>query len=139
MKWTLCGYTGKPNFRVRPPAGRESDLWLKIGKNNAEHYTWGNHCDGWHLVKNDDLSIIFERMPGNTCEVRHYHNHSRQFFFVLSGTATLDVDGKKVILNPDEGYEVPPRVPHQMLNETESEVEFLVTSQPNSKGDRVLE
>lgn len=90
-------------------------------------YTWGNHCDGWHLVKNDDLSIIFERMPGNTCEVRHYHNHSRQFFFVLSGTATLDVDGKKVILNPDEGYEVPPRVPHQMLNETESEVDPSLT------------
>jgi mannose-6-phosphate isomerase-like protein (cupin superfamily) len=111
---------------------------MKISKINAEHYLWGDHCDGWHLVKNDDLSIIHERMPPNTYEVRHYHNHSRQFFFVLSGKATLEVDGILVELNPQEGYEVPPLVPHQMFNTTNQDVEFLVTSQPNSKGDRVL-
>jgi mannose-6-phosphate isomerase-like protein (cupin superfamily) len=110
---------------------------MKISKQNAEHYIWGNHCDGWHLVKNKDLSVIHERMPANTSEVRHYHQKSRQFFFVLSGTATLEMNGERVTITPLEGIEVPPLVPHQMMNESNRDVEFLVISQPTSKGDRM--
>ena len=111
---------------------------VKKNKSNAEHYLWGDNCDGWHLVKSQDLSIIHERMPAHTSEVRHYHQHARQFFYVLSGVATIEVDGKEITLKPHEGIEVPPLVPHQMFNKSNNEVEFLVTSQPTSKGDRVL-
>jgi mannose-6-phosphate isomerase-like protein (cupin superfamily) len=111
---------------------------LKISKQNAEHYIWGDHCDGWHLVKNKDLSVIHERMPVNTLEVRHYHNKAHQFFFVLSGTATLEINGECIALNPKEGVEVSPLIPHQMRNESDQDVEFLVISQPDSRGDRIL-
>lgn len=111
---------------------------MKINKQNAEHYIWGDNCDGWHLVKNSELSVIHERMPENTSEVRHYHSQARQFFFVLSGTATLEIDGEQVVLRPLEGVEVPPFLPHQMLNESNQPVEFLVISKPASKGDRIL-
>jgi mannose-6-phosphate isomerase-like protein (cupin superfamily) len=113
-------------------------FFMKISKQNAEHYLWGSNCDGWHLVRSQDLSIIHERMPANTSERRHYHEKSRQFFFVLSGTVTIEVDGKEIILHQHEGVEVPPLVPHQVFNKSEHEVEFLVISQPTSKGDRVL-
>lgn len=53
---------------------------MKISKQNAAHYVWGGQCDGWHLVQNDTLSIIHERMPAGTFETRHYHSTSRQFF-----------------------------------------------------------
>lgn len=112
---------------------------MKISKQNAEHYVWGNQCDGWHLVKQKDLSIIHERMPGNTSEVRHYHHYARQFFFVLSGTACMELNGEVIMLNAQEGVEVPPSVPHQMQNITNEEVEFMVISQPNSRGDRIEE
>ncbi|MNN79949.1 Cupin domain protein [compost metagenome] len=111
---------------------------MKVSKHNAEHYIWGDQCDGWHLVKDGELSIIHERMPANTAEVRHYHEKSRQFFFVLSGTATLEVAGVEYTLNSQEGKEVQPLIPHQMLNKSDKDVEFLVTSQPPSKGDRIL-
>jgi mannose-6-phosphate isomerase-like protein (cupin superfamily) len=111
---------------------------MKTSKQNAEHYVWGDNCDGWHLVKNQDLSVIHERMPANTLEKRHYHKQVRQFFFVLSGTATIEIEGKEIILNPQEGVEVPPLVPHQMFNKSSYDVEFLVISQPTSKSDRVL-
>ncbi|MFD6211024.1 cupin domain-containing protein [Peribacillus sp. NPDC060253] len=111
---------------------------MKKSKHNAEHYIWGDNCDGWHVVKNLDLSIIHERMPAHTSEIKHYDQHARQFFFVLSGIATIEVDGKEITLNPQEGVEVPPLVPHQMFNKSNNEVEFLVTSQPTSKGDRIL-
>jgi len=109
---------------------------LKISKQYAEHYNWGNQCDGWHLVKNNELSIIHERMPAKTAEVNHYHHQAQQFFFVLSGTATIDIAGKISVLQKNEGIEVPPLTPHQMRNDSEDDVEFLVISQPNSRGDR---
>ncbi|MFE1629710.1 cupin domain-containing protein [Brevibacillus reuszeri] len=109
----------------------------KISKANAEHYKWGEQCDGWHLVKGQELSVIHERMPGNTAEVRHYHERSRQFFFVLSGVAVLEVAGVRHELFAQEGVEVPPRVAHQMKNEGAADVEFLVISQPTTRGDRI--
>ncbi|SFB13474.1 MULTISPECIES: cupin domain-containing protein [unclassified Bacillus (in: firmicutes)] len=110
---------------------------MKVTKETAEHYKWGKDCDGWHLVKNDNLSIIYEEMPPHTAEVRHYHEKAQQFFYILKGTATLEMNGTKVILHEKEGMEVPPLVPHQMFNESDERIEFLVTSQPNSRGDRV--
>ncbi|MGE7947412.1 hypothetical protein [Lysinibacillus sp. NPDC093688] len=44
---------------------------LKISKQYAEHYRWGDQCDDWHLVKNKDLSIIHECMATKTVEVNH--------------------------------------------------------------------
>ncbi|KQO01395.1 cupin domain-containing protein [Paenibacillus sp. Leaf72] len=111
---------------------------MKVSKNTAEHYSWGDRCDGWHLVKNQDLSIIHERMPANTSEVKHYHQTARQFFFVLSGTATMEIGDKVVIINGQEGMEVSPHIPHRMSNQSNAEIEFLVISQPNSKGDKII-
>jgi hypothetical protein len=38
-----------------------------ISRQTAEHYTWGgpqrSQCDGWHLVKTRELSIIEELVP----------------------------------------------------------------------------
>ncbi len=108
-----------------------------ISKSKAEHYTWGNLCDGWRLMNRTDLSVIHERMPPGTSEVRHYHQRARQFFFVLSGVATLEIDGKRELLHTYDGVEVAPGVPHQMMNESPGDIEFLVISHPTTQGDRV--
>src|SRR5438046_570734 len=108
-----------------------------ISTQNAEHYQWGKNCDGWHLVKSDALSIIQERMPPGTSEVNHYHEKARQFFFVLSGEATLEINSESTVLQAQQGIEVPAGTPHQMRNESTAEVVFIVTSMPKSHGDRV--
>lgn len=110
---------------------------MKISKQTAEHYLWGDNCDGWHLVKNSELSVIHERMPVKTTEVIHYHNKARQFFFILMGVATIQIDGEIITLHPQEGIEVPPLMEHQLRNDSDQDVEFLVISQPNSRGDRI--
>ncbi|MCC5661034.1 cupin domain-containing protein [Nostoc sp. XA010] len=63
---------------------------------------------------------------------------THQFFFILSGKATLEIDGSRQMLSQHEGVEVPPNVPHQMLNQSNCNLEFLVISQPPSHGDRFL-
>jgi mannose-6-phosphate isomerase-like protein (cupin superfamily) len=107
-----------------------------INKDNAEHYTWGAGCDGWRLVDRPDLSVIHERMPPGTAEVRHFHQAARQFFFILSGVATLEIAGAREVLRTGQGVEVPPGVPHQVFNHSDQDVEFLVISHPTTRGDR---
>jgi mannose-6-phosphate isomerase-like protein (cupin superfamily) len=109
-----------------------------ISKTNAEHYVWGQNCDGWHLVKNSNLSIIQERMPPQTSEVRHFHENSNQFFYVLSGEATMEIDGKQEVLKSGQGIEISSGVTHQMFNNTDNFLEFIVVSCPPSHGDRIL-
>jgi len=109
-----------------------------IDKKIAEHYEWGQSCDGWHLVKNPSLSVLQERMPPHSFEIRHYHNSSRQFFFVLSGHATIECGDRREILQAKQGVEVPPGTLHQVCNESEENLEFLVISCPPSHADRVI-
>lgn len=110
-----------------------------VSTRNAEHYSWGGDCHGWHLLKRDDFSIIQERVPAGQSEVRHYHRRSRQFFFVLEGKATMEIDGAVRVLGKHEGIEIPPGVPHQFRNESAKDVVFLVISMPSSHNDRVVE
>lgn len=109
-----------------------------ISKANAEHYVWGGDCDGWHLVRQADLSVIHERMPPDRREVRHHHTKSRQFFFVLSGELTMEIAGETIVIGAGSGREIAPGTPHQAINASGLPVEFLVISQPPAQGDRVL-
>lgn len=104
---------------------------------NVDHYLWGQKCDGWHLLKSDSLSIIYERMPPGTREARHFHNKAQQFFFVLEGEAMMELDGKEFVIHPHEGVQVPAGKPHQMFNRSKADVFFMVISQPPSHRDRV--
>ncbi|XID94983.1 cupin domain-containing protein [Paenibacillaceae bacterium WGS1546] len=90
-------------------------------------------------MKREDLSIIHERMPPDTNEVRHFHNKSRQFFFILKGKASIEINGIVHELTQHEGIEIPPQITHQIFNRSSSDIEFLVISHPTTKGDRTLD
>lgn len=108
-----------------------------ISKHNAPHYLWGDQCDGWYLVNHQDLLIIHEKMPGNSQEKSHYHRQARQFFFVLSGILTMELEGVSSQLHPQQGIEIPAQAMHQARNDHADPVEFLVISQPSTRGDRI--
>jgi mannose-6-phosphate isomerase-like protein (cupin superfamily) len=112
---------------------------VPISDANATHYTWGAEdypCDGWHLVRTPEISVILERMPPGTSEVRHHHERARQFFFVLEGELTIAMEDDEFALGPEQGIEVAPTVPHQVFNRSLQDVRLLVISQPPSHGDR---
>ena len=111
-------------------------MTLPISTTTAPHYTWGEQCDGWHLVRTASLSVIQERMPPGTREQRHRHAHAQQFFFVLHGRLVLEIEGTHHVLGEGVGLEVQPGVAHTALNESATDVAFLVISQPPSHGDR---
>ena len=107
-----------------------------IAKENAEHYNWGDGCDGWYLMNRPDMLIIHEKMPPGTGEKRHFHAVSRQFFFVLQGVLTMELDGTLHDIAAQQGIEIPPQSKHQARNNRDEPVEFLVISHPTTRGDR---
>ena len=108
-----------------------------INKTLAEHYTWGENCDGWHLVKSDKLSVIQERVPSGCGEVRHYHKLAEQFFFIISGVATMVLEQQTFTLQANDGIHIPAGKVHQLSNQHQTDLIFTVTSTPPSHGDRV--
>jgi mannose-6-phosphate isomerase-like protein (cupin superfamily) len=111
----------------------------KISRNTADHYTWGQVCDGWHLVRDPALSVIEESMPPGAQEVRHYHCKAQQFFYILSGKATMEAEGETIGLCAGEGIRISAGIRHQIRNESSDPVRFLVISQPASHGDRIAD
>ena len=108
-----------------------------ISNKTAEHYIWGDGCDGWHLVKSERLSVIHERMPPGRAETMHYHQRAEQFFFVLSGIATMEIAGKAFTIHPHHGIHVTAGLPHRISNRHHADLVFTVTSTPPSHDDRI--
>jgi len=103
----------------------------------AEHYRWGGVCDGWHLLRRDDLSVIQETVPPGAGEAAHLHILSRQFFYVLEGSASMEIGETTLELRAEEGIEIPPGTSHRLFNAGNVPLRFLVVSMPKSHGDRI--
>lgn len=110
---------------------------MKLTKENAEHYVWGQCCDGWHLVKTEALSVIQERMPPGASETMHHHLKAQQLFFILQGTAIIEADGVEYEIRSNESFHITKGVKHKISNKGQEDLHFLVISEPKSHGDRV--
>ena len=108
-----------------------------VSRATAEHYIWGNGCDGWVLLPREDLLVIQERMPPDASEVRHFHSRARQFFYVLSGELTMELEGRWHVVPASNGIEIPPLARHRAMNAGEQEVNFVVISSPTTRDDRI--
>ena len=108
-----------------------------VSRESAEHYRWGVDCDGWHLVKDKQLSVIEEFMPPGSAEIRHYHERAQQFFYILTGEVLMEIDGENVLIPAGSGVRIMPGTRHQIRNPSSSPVRFLVISQPSSRDDRI--
>src|SRR5580693_3076610 len=102
--------------------------------NPLTHYQWGASCEGWTLVDELSLSIKLEKMPGHTSEQKHFHQIARQFFFILQGEAVFEIAGERVRVGSGEGIHIDAGKAHRILNETNADLEFILTSQPSSAG-----
>lgn len=107
-----------------------------IKKADTEHYNWGENSEGWHLVKTPGLSVIEERMPPGATEVLHFHEHSQQFFYILSGIASFEVEADKMEVHSGEGIHLIPGQKHLVANDGKDDLCFLLISQPEAQGDR---
>lgn len=110
---------------------------MVVSIGTADHYVWGDICDGWHLLKREDISVIQERVPSGASEVMHYHTKARQFFYILEGEGVMNFEDHVIALKKGQGIEIAPEIQHQFRNQSNDDVHFLVISVPSTRGDRV--
>lgn len=108
-----------------------------VSVQNAEHYTWGQNNDGWHLLKSDALSVIEERMPPGNFEQKHYHQKSRQVFYILLGEAHFEIADQTVTVAAGQSIYIEPGTVHGLFNKSSQDLRFIVISCPQSHGDRI--
>ncbi len=130
---------GQPASAQRGSLQAGSVSVTSVSRDNAEHYRWGTHCDGWHLVKDMQLSVIEEFMPPGAAEIRHHHEKAQQFFYILTGEVLMEVNGQNTLVPAGSGIRILPGTRHQIRNPSSGPVRFLVISQPPSHGDRIDE
>jgi len=63
-------------------------------------------------VKNQSLAEA--SMPAGTATERHYHKDAEEFYFLLEGTGTMEVDGGVVNVGPGDAILIPPGSWHQI-------------------------
>jgi mannose-6-phosphate isomerase-like protein (cupin superfamily) len=110
----------------------------KVSKENPmRHYIWGNQCEGWDLADWDSLSVKYERMPPGTDEQEHFHQQAGQFFYILKGEAVFEIEGERIHVNCHAGIQIEPGQKHRILNEGPGDLEFVLSSRPSTKWDRI--
>lgn len=119
------------------------DIWMIkahdpiVSTGTAEHFVWGDGCDGWWLKKDGKFTVIEEVMPSCASEAKHYHKEVEQFFYVLDGSLVITVDDHEYTLQQNQGLTIKPGVMHQVFNKSKEPARFLVVSCPDSHEDRV--
>lgn len=108
-----------------------------ISTNSAEHFVWGDNCDGWWLKKAGRFTVISELMPAGTSEIKHFHKETEQFFYILEGMLTIELNDTTYELHKDESITIVAGAPHRVYNNTNGIVKFIVVSCPDSHNDRV--
>ncbi len=108
-----------------------------IDIHTAQHYTWGDACQSWILADAGQLVVKQERMPPGSREQLHVHQRARQFFYVLSGTASFVVGEDEMTVTSFQGLLVLPGDAHYKANHGKVDLEFLVISCPGTHADRI--
>jgi len=78
-------------------------------------------------------------MPPKTQEQKHHHNVAQQFFRILKGVATFEIGNEIFEIREGFGIHIEPKVKHRIRNDQLENLEFIVISQPTTRGDRFVE
>ena len=67
--------------------------------------------------------------PGGSSQA-HYHRNSEETYFILSGTATLNINSQTYKLNPGEAILIEPHDVHEISNDEGQDLIFLAVCVP---------
>ncbi|MDB6139550.1 MAG: hypothetical protein JWO94_2622 [Verrucomicrobiaceae bacterium] len=59
-------------------------------------------------------SLAEASIPAGGATQRHYHQQSEEFYFILEGEGTMEIDGDSREVGPGEAILIPPNAWHQI-------------------------
>jgi mannose-6-phosphate isomerase-like protein (cupin superfamily) len=69
-------------------------------------------------------------VPAGKLSPRHVHRVSEESYFLLKGRARMIIDGREFSLSPGEACLIMPGEVHQVFNDEDETLEFLVVCAP---------
>lgn len=69
-------------------------------------------------------------LPPGAATKRHWHNTSEEFYFILQGTGTMEIDGAKQQVEVGDAILIPNGHWHQIIADSHSELRFLCCCAP---------
>lgn len=107
------------------------------GEQPLHFYTWGKDCTAAVLADSPSLSVKQETIPPGSGEQLHLHHQASQFFYILKGTATFEIDEAYFEVPEKKGIAIQAGQKHRIYNARVELLEFIVYSQPSTEKDRV--
>jgi mannose-6-phosphate isomerase-like protein (cupin superfamily) len=108
-----------------------------VSAENLQSSVWGDGCKGWTLLTRPTLHVMEEEMAACTQEQRHVHSAITQLYYLLNGRAVVEVAGRDIKAEAGQAIEIGPGDPHQIRNEGNAALRFLVISSGPPRSDRL--
>jgi mannose-6-phosphate isomerase-like protein (cupin superfamily) len=73
-------------------------------------------------------SLAEARVPAGGATERHYHKLAEEFYFILKGSGTMEIDGERRAVEPGDCILIPPGAWHTIT--ADQELRFLCCCAP---------
>lgn len=67
--------------------------------------------------------------PGSSTD-RHHHRLAEEFYFILDGCGTMEIDGESAAIGPGDAVLIPPGARHQITAAPDAALRFLCCCAP---------
>lgn len=75
-------------------------------------------------------SLAEATLPAGSATTPHFHRESEEFYYVLDGRGTMELDGDRRPLRPGDAVIIPPGAWHQIHADGDVELRFLCCCAP---------
>jgi mannose-6-phosphate isomerase-like protein (cupin superfamily) len=75
-------------------------------------------------------SLAEARLPPGAATTPHYHPRAEEIYYILSGTAVMQIDDEKRPVGPGDAVAIPPGCKHQITNTGGQTLVFLCCCAP---------
>ncbi|GAA1785283.1 hypothetical protein GCM10009811_08040 [Nostocoides veronense] len=83
-----------------------------------------------HLGGTVSHSLVHVVIPPGKCSPSHIHRVSEETYYILSGEAQMTIDGNSWRATPGMAIAIMPGEVHQIVNDTDGQLDFLTISAP---------
>ena len=84
-------------------------------------------------------SLAEATLPAGGATERHYHKLSEEFYFVMEGTAVMEIDGEEKDVSPGDGILIPAGAWHQITAKADGLRILCCCAPPYSHDDTYFE
>ena len=75
-------------------------------------------------------SLAEARLPAGASTTRHYHPRTEEIYYILAGTARMEIGADAHTVGPGDAIAIPPGAVHQIHNNGAVELKFLCCCAP---------